>query len=108
LELACLRALWKLQEANVQAVRDALADRELAYTTVLTLLDRLVRRGIADRRKQGRGFVYRARSTQEALRRVALDELVRDYFDGSWEDFRDYVRGGKLARPSESIDASLL
>lgn len=45
LELQCLCALWTLGEANVQAVRDHLApSKPLAYTTVMTMLDRLTRK----------------------------------------------------------------
>ena len=46
LEMACLNALWELGEGNVEEVRVFVSrNRPLAYTTVLTLLDRLARRG---------------------------------------------------------------
>ena len=51
LELACLRALWQLGEGTVHDVRRVLSkERVLAYTTVMTLLDRLEKRGCATRR----------------------------------------------------------
>ena len=59
LELACLKALWSLQEGNVRAVQQVVAlSRPLAYTTIMTVLDRLVRKGKLTRRKVGRAFVY--------------------------------------------------
>lgn len=59
LELECLKALWNLGEGNVKDVRRALtANRALAYTTVMTVLDRLARKGGVARRKVGRSFVY--------------------------------------------------
>src|SRR4030095_9578911 len=59
LELQCLKALWVLGEGNVREVREyLLAERNLAYTTVMTVLDRLVRRGGVQRRKAGRSFIY--------------------------------------------------
>jgi len=59
LELACLKALWSLQEGNVKDVRRIVAQsRPLAYTTIMTVLERLVRKGKLARRKVGRAFVY--------------------------------------------------
>ena len=84
LELECLKTLWKIGEANVKDVRDDLAaSRSLAYTTVMTLLDRLTRKGAAARRKVGRQFLYSAVLPREVVRRVAVKELVDVLFDGS-------------------------
>jgi predicted transcriptional regulator len=59
LELLCLRALWSLGEGNVKDVLQiVMQTRSLAYTTVMTVLDRLVRKGKVSRRKVGRAFVY--------------------------------------------------
>ena len=58
-ELLCLKALWSLQEGNVKEVRRVVAQsRPLAYTTIMTVLERLVRKGKLTRRKVGRAFVY--------------------------------------------------
>ena len=58
LELECLKVLWKLGEASVKDVRgDLAASRTLAYTTVMTLMERLVKKGGAARRKSGRMFL---------------------------------------------------
>jgi predicted transcriptional regulator len=86
LELECLKALWMLGEANVRDVQAALV-RPLAYTTVMTVLDRLARRGCVERRKVGRGFIYSAILTRESVRRVALEDVIHCFFDGS-EDSR--------------------
>ena len=89
LELECLRALWTLGPANVAQVREALQERRaLAYTTVMTLLDRLTRKGVAQRKKTGRYFVYHAAVDRETLRRAAMNELVDHYFDGSEHEMR--------------------
>ena len=54
LEMMCLNALWEIGEGNVEDVRRVVSqNRPLAYTTVLTLLDRLTRRGAVSRRKEG-------------------------------------------------------
>jgi len=86
LELLCLKALWQLEEGNVTAVQRLVSQtRPLAYTTIMTVLDRLVRKGRLTRRKVGRAFVYTPQGTRDALRRTALRELVDVFFDGSQE-----------------------
>ena len=92
LELECLRALWTLESANVAQVREALLGRHaLAYTTVMTLLDRLTRKGAAQRKKIGRYFVYTPAVDRETLRRAALVELVDYYFDGHENELRAWL-----------------
>ena len=92
LELECLKALWELGEGNVKQVRDALAaERALAYTTVMTVLDRLARRGGVDRRKVGRSFVYVPVLTRDCVRRLAVKDLVDSFFGGSSDELRDYL-----------------
>lgn len=93
LELECLKVLWIIGESNVKDVREALAEsRPLAYTTIMTVLDRLVRKGGVSRRKIGRSFVYSPVLTREALRRVAVRELVRCFFEGSTEALLEYLQ----------------
>jgi predicted transcriptional regulator len=84
LELACLKALWSLQEGNVKDVQRIVAQsRPLAYTTIMTVLERLVRKGKLTRRKVGRAFVYSPEASRDAMRRVAIHELLESFFDGS-------------------------
>ena len=52
LELLCLNALWSLGQGSVKDVRQLVTtSRPLAYTTVMTVLERLSRRGIVTRRR---------------------------------------------------------
>lgn len=84
LELLCLNALWSLQQGSVKDVRQQVApSRALAYTTVMTVLDRLARRGIVTRRKAGRAFVYAPSISRDAMRRLALKEFLDSYFESS-------------------------
>src|SRR5512139_3525052 len=93
LELECLKSLWKLDEASVKDVRDDLAaNRSLAYTTVMTLLDRLVKKGRASRRKRGRMFVYVPVLPKTVLRRLAVKELVDSFFDGSEDGLVEFLK----------------
>lgn len=82
--MICLNALWEIQEGNVEDVRRVVAQsRPLAYTTVLTLLDRLARRGAVSRRKEGRGFRYQPTVARDKLRRMALRQFLEYHFEGS-------------------------
>jgi predicted transcriptional regulator len=84
LEMICLNALWEIHEGNVEDVRKVVSqNRPLAYTTVLTLLDRLARRGAVARRKEGRGFRYQPVVARDKLRRLALRQFLEYHFDGS-------------------------
>jgi predicted transcriptional regulator len=82
--MICLNALWEIHEGNVEDVRKVVSqNRPLAYTTVLTLLDRLARRGAVARRKEGRGFRYQPVVARDKLRRLALRQFLEYHFDGS-------------------------
>src|ERR1700761_8190975 len=82
--MMCLNALWEIQEGNVEDVRKVVSQtRPLAYTTVLTLLDRLARRGAVSRRKEGRGFRYQPTVERDKLRRLALKQFLDYHFEGS-------------------------
>ena len=92
LELECLKILWSLGEGRVHDVRTSLGTaRELKYTTVMTVLDRLARRGAASRRKAGRSFIYRPLLAADALQALALREFVDRYFGGSPQELTKYL-----------------
>ena len=107
LELECLKALWVMGEGNVKDVRRAIAvHRNLAYTTVMTVLDRLARKGGVARRKVGRSFVYAPVLRRDNLRRLAIRDLVDRFFDGSEDALMDYLRTGE-ARPTVLADGEV-
>lgn len=68
LEAAVLGALWSCPgPASVREVLRRVRRRPaLAYTTVLTVLDRLHSKQVVDRRKEGKAFVYWARLSRDA------------------------------------------
>ena len=92
LEMMCMNALWEIGEGNVEDVRRVVSQtRPLAYTTVLTLLDRLARRGAVSRRKEGRGFRYQPTVERSKLRRMALRQFLEYHFDGSAAKLRLFL-----------------
>lgn len=61
---------------TVREVADALDGRELAYTTVMTVLDRLAGKDMVQRRREGRAWRYRASASREAyIAQLMLDAL---------------------------------
>ena len=106
LELACLKALWSLEEGNlkaegnVKAVQRIVAQsRPLAYTTIMTVLDRLVRKGKLTRRKVGRAFVYSPETSRDSMRRAAVRELLDGFFDGSEAALLSFLREPAAPQP---------
>lgn len=84
LELDCMNTLWPVGEATVREIRDLLASRRArAYTTIMTIMDRLARKGVVERRKSGRAYVYRAKLSAEDARAQALAQVVENFFGGS-------------------------
>ena len=105
LELSCLTALWSLSEGNVKDVQRIVAQsRPLAYTTIMTVLDRLVRKGKITRRKVGRAFVYAPQASRDSMRRAAIRELLDGFFDGSEEQLMLFLRApeARVAAVSEA------
>ena len=79
LERAIMEVLWQTDTAlTVRQVSNGLDQRELAHTTVMTVLDRLAKKGFARRERDGRAWRYRPAATREAyvteLMLTALDQ----------------------------------
>ncbi len=74
-ELELMDVLWRRGEGTVQDVCGDL-ERDLAYTTVMTTLNLLAgKKGVLERVKQGRAFVYQPLVSREEVSRSVLDEL---------------------------------
>ena len=82
LQLEILRVLWSAGESSVAAVHAALAPRELAPTTVATLLKRLAKRGVVAHRTEGRQYLYRPLISEQEATRSMLDEALETLFAG--------------------------
>ena len=94
----CLQALWRVGEGTVHDVRKAVSkERVLAYTTVMTLLGRLEKRGCAARRKLGRSYIYRPKLGRDTLRERALKQLIDGFFDGSADGLLRYLKEPRAA-----------
>lgn len=92
LERAVMERLWASPDGAAMTVREVhaalAAERDLAYTTVMTVMDRLARKDLVEQERDGRAYRYRARATRAAL----TAELMRDTLD----DFAEHDRGTAL------------
>jgi predicted transcriptional regulator len=81
-EREVLEVLWTQGSATVQQVAKDLTTA-LAYTTVMTTLDRLYKKGLLQRRKRDRAFVYRPTLSKNDLERGRASEMVHRLFSDS-------------------------
>src|SRR5258708_31295843 len=83
LELECMSALWPMGEGTVRDIhRELSIARKRAYTTVLTIMDRLAQKGIVTRHKVGRAYLYRANLSAHEARLKAVEQIVAGFFAG--------------------------
>jgi BlaI family transcriptional regulator, penicillinase repressor len=83
LQLSLMRVLWQRGEASVAEVAEALrGERDLAHTTVATLLMRLEKRGLIGSRREGRALLYTPRVSEAEVQRSMVGSLVDSLFAG--------------------------
>ncbi len=98
-----MEQLWaSSQGATVRDVHEALAsDRDLAYTTVMTVLDRLAKKGLATRVREGKAWRYAASQSPESLTaqamRATMDQLDVDDRKAALLHFLDDASPGEIA-----------
>jgi predicted transcriptional regulator len=79
LERDILAICWEHANVNVRVACSHL-ETPVAYTTVMTTMDRLFKKGLLSRRKVGRAFVYNAAASREELEGSVASELVQSLF----------------------------
>ena len=70
-----MERVWARGETSVRDLHQEMSSR-LAYTTVMTTLDRLFKKGILDRRPVGRAFLYRGKITKEEYNQQLTQHLL--------------------------------
>lgn len=79
-----LHHVWKLKEATVKQVRNRiLENREVAYTTIMTVMKNLADKGYLKYRKEGVSYVYSPAVEPESVRFNLVKDLVTKVFKGS-------------------------
>jgi predicted transcriptional regulator len=82
-EMEVLKALWAHGPGTVRRINEVLAGRRWAYTTVQTLLQRLLAKGYAASEASGVAHVYRAAVTREEVLESRLKDTADELCDGS-------------------------
>ena len=87
LQLRILEVLWERPDSGVGSVHEALKpERDLAYTTIATMLRKMEARGLVTHREEGRSFLYRAAVAADDVNRSAGEHFVERLFEGSLAD----------------------
>jgi predicted transcriptional regulator len=84
LEEDVMEIVWAASEISVRDVVERM-ERKLAYTTVMTTLDRLYKKGLLERRMSDRAFVYSPKLTREAWDRSRAGEIMAGFLAGPEE-----------------------
>jgi predicted transcriptional regulator len=102
LQIALLRVLWDRREATVAEIAEALRPaRDLAPTTIATLLSRLEKRGVVSHTTQGRQYVYQARVSEGEVRRSMVSELTDLLFGGDVAALMSHLLDVGSVRPGD-------
>ncbi len=84
-ELEFMRILWKLEEATPDDIAGELErnGRSISPGSIRNVLAIMMRKGYISRRKEGRGFRYRAKVRKDQARKSMLRDLLENVFEGS-------------------------
>ncbi|MGQ0843396.1 MAG: BlaI/MecI/CopY family transcriptional regulator [Sporichthyaceae bacterium] len=108
LEAAVMERLWAADEAlAVRDVHTQLAARELAYTTVMTVMDKLHRKGWLARVRDGRAYLYRPVVSRERYTADLMGEALSASSDRSATlvAFLDHLDAGEAAELRAALDS---
>lgn len=101
-QLEIMQIVWDHGECSVTFLWEKLAEsRSVARNTVLTMIQRLERRGYLSARAEGRAFRYRARVQRGRTERSRVKDLVDQVFDGSAERLVRSLLGEGMLDPDE-------
>lgn len=102
LQMRVMDTIWDRGEATVSEVRDALhPERNLARTTVATLLSRLEERELLDHRTRGREYVYRPLVERKDVRRSMIREFTDRVFGGDVAGMIRHLLGSSQVDPED-------
>ena len=102
LQLALLRVLWTRGEATVAEMVEALRpERDLAPTTVATLLSRLEKRRVITHTTRARQYVYRARVSEGAVRASMVNGLTDTLFGGDVAALMTHLLDARAVSPGD-------
>ncbi|PYS41022.1 MAG: hypothetical protein DMG14_08715 [Acidobacteria bacterium] len=93
LELDIMKAVWQRSPTTVREVQEAIRPgRQLAYTTVMTTMDRLCQKGFVTRILRARTHYYDPAVDYTVVRDEAVQILIKSFF-GSKEKLKEFLDG---------------
>ena len=100
LENEILKTIWMLEEVEeadvsvneIQQVLNRESINKRAYTTVKTVMDRLVEKNLLVRYKQGKKFYHKSVSSRHEMAQEAIRKVARQYFNNDLDLFANVVR----------------
>lgn len=108
LEAAVMERMWQVEGAvSVRSIHESLSlERAVAYTTVMTVMDNLFHKGVLDRARAGRAYVYTATRSREEHTAVLLGEVLADSADrpGALMHIVEQLDRSEVARLLELLD----
>ncbi len=94
LQLQVMEVVWRRGDATVADIhRELLTERPIAYTTVLTTLQALERRGMVTHETVGKAYLYAPVVTRGDYADASVDKLVGDLFGGRPEELLCHLLG---------------
>ena len=107
LELDIMKAIWRRPPITVRDVQEAIRpDRQLAYTTVMTIMDRLHQKGFLKRTLRSRTHYYEPAVEYTEVRDEAVDFLIKSFF-GSREKLKEFLEeDSKELMPKLVVEAA--
>jgi predicted transcriptional regulator len=102
-ELEALKVLWRQGEATVREIYDRInaGGDELAYTTVLSLLQVMEQKGLAGHRKVGKAYLYFAKIERESTFRTLAAGFLKRVFDGAVDEYLVHALQSRRPSPAE-------
>lgn len=111
LEQLVMEQMWARTEpaAVREVLNDLLLQRPLAYTTVMTVMDNLRRKGILTREKHGRAYLYRSTLSREQHTAWLMEDVLHTGADrdSTLLHFVEQMSAEEAARLREVLDAHL-
>ncbi|KKM11305.1 CopY family transcriptional regulator [Clostridiales bacterium PH28_bin88] len=105
LEAAVMEIMWRQGEASVRDVYEVLLrEREIAYTTVMTIMSRLADKNILQKEKKGLAYVYRPACSRDDFARSVVTEVI----DGLLEDYAEVAFSHFVNRMCEEDEIKIL
>ena len=108
LELDIMKAIWRRNPITVKDVQAAIHDdRPLAYTTVMTVMHRLYLKGFLTRTLRSKAHYYEPRVEFADVRDAVVSGVIRHFFQGSRDEFVDFLENGVGTAPEVIAPAAL-